>query len=52
MREEISEYYNYIPEDQFKYINKIIYEKILENKETEGYNIGKMINEYLNYFFI
>lgn len=51
IREEMSEYLNYIPEETFKHIVRVLYEKISDEKNIKKEKLEKMIDEYLNYFF-
>ena len=52
IREEISEYLDYIPEETFQKFNRVLYDKISNEKKIKEGNLEKMIDEYLNYFFI
>ena len=47
----MSEYLNYIPEETFKHIVRVLYEKISDEKNIKKEKLEKMIDEYLNYFF-
>ncbi len=52
IREEMSEYLNYIPKEIFEIIVRVLYEKISKNKTIKRNNLERKIYKYLNYFFI